>query len=394
MAVKSQFRVMMTSRWMRWAALRTLCRIAPTLGRRLSFPTRSIPAISIASEILEQSCERLTLNIPADRFDEAYRTILTPARGNDRGDCSTYALGYTTLETQACIVRNCVIAGNTLSVMRASDLALVQRDHSIPNHNQAKAFCANDRAADAGLHITLSCNGNYFHFFSNDILPILRLLRLYGDRLGNVWIVARESFPPFVFQTLDALRQCFPALGVVRLGPRERLVGVEALIQHRLGETGGIPATRDEADQLRGILLATAPSTPCARLSTHIFVSRGGARLRRLKNEADLASALSARGYATFTPDGSDQRAQIEAFHAAEVIVTVHGAALTNLLFCKPGTKIVELFPANRIKSAYFWLATQLGLEYHAVIGSPGDLWEGFTVDVAHVLALTGTVPG
>jgi capsular polysaccharide biosynthesis protein len=65
----------------------------------------------------------------------------------------------------------------------------------------------------------------------------------------------------------------------------------------------------------------------------------------------------------------------------------VHGAALTNLLFCEPGARIIELFPSDRIKSVYLALASRLDLDYHPIIGSPGDLREAFRVDIPSVLA-------
>ena len=88
-----------------------------------------------------------------------------------------------------------------------------------------------------------------------------------------------------------------------------------------------------------------------------------------------------------FVPKSHDHRSQIEAFRSARVVVAVHGASLTNLLFCQPETLILEIFPANQIKSNYCWLALRLGLRYRAVVGFSGDEDQSFSVKAPLVLA-------
>ena len=40
-------------------------------------------------------------------------------------------------------------------------------------------------------------------------------------------------------------------------------------------------------------------------------------------------------------------REQVALFHQADVIVAPAGAALANVLFCRPGAKVIELQPSN-----------------------------------------------
>ena len=89
-------------------------------------------------------------------------------------------------------------------------------------------------------------------------------------------------------------------------------------------------------------------------------------------------AALDAAGFETFEPASGNHREQVETFRNADVVVAVHGAALTNLMFCRPGTLVVELFAEDHVKSTYLWLAHRLGLRHVAVVGTPGDLNQGF----------------
>jgi capsular polysaccharide biosynthesis protein len=118
-----------------------------------------------------------------------------------------------------------------------------------------------------------------------------------------------------------------------------------------------------------------------------LFVSRGVAKQGALVNEAGVVAALLDYDFEFLTPRAEDHKTLIEAFGAARIVVAAHGEALTNLLFCQPGTLVIELFASNQIKSDYCWLALRLGLRYRAVKGFQGDAMQAFSVKVHEVMA-------
>jgi capsular polysaccharide biosynthesis protein len=159
----------------------------------------------------------------------------------------------------------------------------------------------------------------------------------------------------------------------------------------RIGATHEwMPIDRAMVDKWRDILLAHYPALPSPGPSTgrRLFIGRKGTKLRRLKNEDEIAAMLAQYGFETFTPSAGDQRSQIEAFGAADIVVAVHGAALTNLVFCRPGTRVVEIFPSNFIKSPYLWLAAKLDLKYEGFFAGNGDYWQAFDANARDLQAL------
>ncbi len=78
-----------------------------------------------------------------------------------------------------------------------------------------------------------------------------------------------------------------------------------------------------------------------------IYISRLGSLKRVLVNEGELEQHLAARGFTIVKPEALSVREQVALFHQADVIVAPAGAALANVLFCRPGTKVVELQPSN-----------------------------------------------
>ena len=60
---------------------------------------------------------------------------------------------------------------------------------------------------------------------------------------------------------------------------------------------------------------------------------------------------------------------QVELFHQADFVVSVHGAALTNLVFCREKTKVLEIFPKDYVYPLFTDLAYKCNLDYHYYIG-------------------------
>ena len=376
---------MFTSRWIRWALCHKLSQWMPALGRAFNFPLKTSFAGDFANAVLED--EEQELAFEPDGL-EAARSILLAAMANDAGDTSTYPSGRTRLRSILFRIDHCVVTGHTMMVMDRSGASVINLRTGVSNWNEAKPTLLRRRKAPSGTFYTLTCNGHFFHFFANDVIPLLYFLRRHSNEIGPLHIVTKSSYPPFVQQTLSAICSAYKNVTILEIEKTERLVDVSALWLSRYPDTREwMPVTRGEADEL-GLLLSTHHQLPEATAPEQLlFVSRGNTRLRRLVNEAELMAALLDFDFEFFLPKSNDHGSQIEAFRSARIVVAVHGAALTNLLFCQPGALVIELFPSNHIKSTYCWLAMQLGLRYRAVIGFSGDYVQAFSIKVPLVIA-------
>lgn len=377
---KSVLRRTLNARWLRWAGMRTLARIAPAFGQALSFPLVSRAAVENAAQVIENVAEPFGLSAsPAE-----VETVLRPAMANDLGDTSTYPQGRSTLFSQAAILQDCDIAGHTNTILRRSDNALMHFRDGTPDWNLAKPARLRERPVPPGLYTVCESGSHYFHFIANDVLPLLHYLDHHHPKGEVLNIVHSSGEAAFKREGLRALAAAYPDVRLVEMAQDEKLTGGTILWLMRIAATHEwLPVDRVGADRWRDILLAHYPAGLAAPAAKRLFVGRGGSKLRRLVNESDIAAMLAAEGFQTFAPDANDQRDQIEAFREADVIVAVHGAALTNLLFCRPGTQVVEIFPGNFIKSPYFWLSRRLGLDYSPVFGGRGDYWQAFSLEPA-----------
>jgi hypothetical protein len=96
-----------------------------------------------------------------------------------------------------------------------------------------------------------------------------------------------------------------------------------------------------------------------------IYVSRKGKR--QLKNEAEIIAILKDFNFTIIEDKARSVTEQMSIFNNAKVIIGVHGASFANLLWCKPGTHIIELFPKNYYPPHYRFLAGVLKLKYSAI---------------------------
>lgn len=130
---------------------------------------------------------------------------------------------------------------------------------------------------------------------------------------------------------------------------------------------------------LVGWLRDRLPAAATSDKPRRIYVTRGSRpHTRRLETEAELWPQLEARGFTRIDPGTMSVRDQIDHFAAAEAIIGVHGAALTNLLFARPGVRVLELFAPAYLKHC-FWSITQSipGAEYRYLVGAGAPVPEG-----------------
>jgi hypothetical protein len=88
-------------------------------------------------------------------------------------------------------------------------------------------------------------------------------------------------------------------------------------------------------------------------------------------------------------PDAHPVADQARMFAEAELVVGVHGAALSNLVFCSPGARVLELLPADFVDPVFWAITAELDdVELRYLLGNgpspgPGERMWGVTSDFA-----------
>ena len=75
------------------------------------------------------------------------------------------------------------------------------------------------------------------------------------------------------------------------------------------------------------------------------------------------------RGFTVLDPGSLSVQEQIDHFAAARVVVAPHGAALTNLSFCRPGVRVLELFAPGYLNPGYWSIVSNVeGARYRYLV--------------------------
>ncbi len=103
-----------------------------------------------------------------------------------------------------------------------------------------------------------------------------------------------------------------------------------------------------------------------------LYISRRGARQRRIVNEDALVEALQALGYTCVESEKLGFFEQAAIYSRAREIVAPHGAGLVNLLFTRPGGRLLEVFPEAIPPGGmcYWSLAFAMQWDYTCMRGS------------------------
>lgn len=121
-----------------------------------------------------------------------------------------------------------------------------------------------------------------------------------------------------------------------------------------------------------------------------LYVTRGQERnTRRYDQELEVWPELARRGFVRVDPGTMSVRDQIDTFAAAEVIVGVHGAALTNLVFCSPGVRVLHLMAPQYVKHCFWAILDSIPeAQYRYLVGDgtpvpPGGPMRGVQDDIS-----------
>lgn len=99
-----------------------------------------------------------------------------------------------------------------------------------------------------------------------------------------------------------------------------------------------------------------------------IYISRGDTKFRKVKNEVEVIKLLLRYDFEVVTLTDFSVKEQISLFRNAKFIVAPHGAGLTNCLFSREGTKVVELFQENYLNPCFWSIAEGRRLSYTGII--------------------------
>lgn len=145
--------------------------------------------------------------------------------------------------------------------------------------------------------------------------------------------------------------------------------------------------SRESVEFIRShVLGAVGPGRAPEGAPRKIFISRARAPMRWIRNEEEVAGFLAARGYERVFLEDLAFEQQVRLMQGAEAVVAQRGAGLTNVMFMRPGTRVLELQRditgrrryemgqiALELDPTFPHLAAKTGVHYYCLACTPTD---------------------
>ena len=212
---------------------------------------------------------------------------------------------------------------------------------------------------------------NYFHWMF-DILPRIHLLQKGGVISEVDKFLINKLSSGYQTETLEILG--IPNSKLIQSHPSLHIEAKNLIIPSLPGITGSM--TKWACDFLRESFLLERQTTHDEK-SERIYISRKNASYRRILNEVEVISILTSLGFLVVELEKLSVVEQAALMSSAEIVISSHGAGLTNLVFCSEGCKVIELFAPTHVNPCYRALCNLIGLEYWYLLGkgqSPQNL--------------------
>jgi capsular polysaccharide biosynthesis protein len=182
--------------------------------------------------------------------------------------------------------------------------------------------------------------GNYsYYHWTYETLPKLIYLSQNRDqvKIDNIYFHCGFFGHPYQRQALKRLG--FKSWQLLDAGKDKSLTAKE-IIAIRLN-TERLNPTFELCQMIKSTFIKNSSVKPFRK----IYLTREQVKTgRKVINELPLRELLTSHGFQIVVPDGMSLEAQAKLFNESKFIISPHGAALANIAFCEPGTKILELF--------------------------------------------------
>lgn len=125
-------------------------------------------------------------------------------------------------------------------------------------------------------------------------------------------------------------------------------------------------------------------------LGQKLYLSRKKAGRRKVENENEVEALLKEHGFITIYNEDYSFGDLVSIYGHTKYLVSIHGAGLTNMLFMKANSHVLELYkkitnPSDWHSLAYWYLADVLGHSYYQQVCKPISQEEHFFTANIHV---------
>ncbi|WP_414828634.1 glycosyltransferase family 61 protein [Alteromonas sp. H39] len=202
------------------------------------------------------------------------------------------------------------------------------------------------KKVDKSISLILNCLTlnwtNYYHYVIDFYLRLAVSKRVVVDGSLKYYLSNLPFSELMPFQRFF-LESSFPDMEPFVLSPTEMTYADSLLFPYQVPTRSS-----DNFQILKGII-----SSKKVKSRSLIYIDRRNAKNRRIQNENQIIAMLIEHGFKIIKPEDLSVNEQVSIFSEAKVIVSASGAALTNSIFMRDESVLVELIGED--VDANFW---------------------------------------
>ncbi|KOY85752.1 hypothetical protein AD998_05920 [bacterium 336/3] len=201
----------------------------------------------------------------------------------------------------------------------------------------------------------------YFHWFADTMTRIGAL----ADRLHEYILLLPNKLNSFQEKSLSIFN--FKAIYQI---PSDSYIYVQYLI---VPTYTALTGNYNEiiVQEIRSLYQTKYNFTNQQPAQERIYISRGKAKRRYVSNEDKLKPILEKYHFKVVYLEDYSFEEQIKLMQSTKYLISIHGAALTNMLFMSEKSKVMELRKeGDNSNLCYFSLASTLNIDYYYQFGT------------------------
>jgi hypothetical protein len=280
--------------------------------------------------------------------------------------------GFVALIPEGRVYRQGYVISPDNILMEDVSRVIFKNEHLFSSTNHPvlrEEFFVQPKKINATIAVLATHSGRGFYHWMFDVLPRFHLLQMAGIELSNIdYFYTNECIASYHFETL--LRIGIPHSKIISCSPSTHIQARDLIVPSHAGSVSAVPDW--VCAFLREKFLDSPQNARPKDFKSKIYVTRLKNTHRKVLEEKNLVEELIRNGFSIIDPEDHDIKTQAEIFSRAELIVAPHGSGLANIVFCQPGTRVVEIFCPRAISLMYWSIANSLNLKYEAYF-SQGD---------------------
>lgn len=255
-----------------------------------------------------------------------------------------------------------------------------------------KNVTKSSRFIEEGIHLTKEYNENYFHAIC-ELGIKLAFIDKYNLFNKNIPLIISGSLHNNILSFFDVMNVNKRRIIKLEQGKRTSVrklyylsdITVIANSYNRKGDeqTTVLPSALLKLVRKRVLKVVCSGETVKNSAIRRVYISRNGgySGIRKLVDEKEVEQYLAKRDFEIIKISELSFDEQVRLFSSADLIVAPTGAAMTNLLWCRPSAKVLIFYPDHPRSNTFFWkcIADCVGLDLDILYGRcVGEIQLGF----------------